>query len=68
MYVQNQGVEQVWVGKIRKTEEGNLSVLIIYATEGASKEFKVSDELTLKSHDVKPIIALSVEAIAVGFR
>lgn len=68
MFVQNNGILQLWIGRVIQVEGDNLIVRITYASDRAPQGFLPTKEISLKRDELKPIAGLSVDAILNGYR
>jgi hypothetical protein len=68
MFVQNNGLLQLWIGRVVQVEGDNLIVRITYASDRAPQGFLPTKEISLKRDELKPIAGLSVDAILNGYR
>jgi len=67
-FVQNNGLLQLWIGRVIQIESDTIIVRITYASEGAPQGFDPTREISLKRDELKPIAGLSVDAILNGYR
>ena len=68
MFVQNNGLLQLWIGRVIQIESDTIIVRITYASERAPQGFDPTREISLKRDELKPIAGLSVDAILNGYR